>query len=121
MFRHRVNGTPSYYIPLIDAGAPESEDVVMIGRRNRQTKAPSGYFQFSSFEHLTISGYGEGDFVRLKDEQGHVWLGIADVRDDRSVFYRFRRGDGKVISGVSDGYGIVLRDERGQTWRGYVF
>lgn len=88
--------------------------------RQSQEQAPSGYFHFSNTQHRTISGFGEGNCVRLKDENGDIWRGMAEVRDDRSVFYRFRNGDGKVISGVSDGYGILLRDERGQTWRGYV-
>lgn len=90
-------------------------------RRTRLPQAPSGYFHFSNIQHRSISGFGEGNFVRLKDEKGMIWRGTAEVLEDRTVFYRFRNGDGKVISGVSDGYGILLRDERGQTWRGYVF
>jgi hypothetical protein len=91
-------------------------------RRVRQSyAAPCGYFHFSDSQHRSISGFGDGDCVRLKDDKGDVWRGTAEVRDDRSVFYRFRNGSGKVISGVSDGYGILLRDERGQMWRGYVF
>ena len=89
-------------------------------RKLRQIQAPSGYFQFSNIQHRTISGFGDGNDVRLKDENGDQWRGTAEVRDDRSVFYRFRNDKGKVISGFSDGYGILLRDERGQTWRGYV-
>jgi hypothetical protein len=90
-------------------------------RRTRQHQPPSGYFQFGNSQHRTISGYGEGSYVRLKDEFGKVWRGTAEVLEDRTVFYRFRSDAGKVISGVSDGYGILLRDERGQIWRGYVF
>ncbi len=90
-------------------------------RRTKQLQAPSGFFSFSNSQHRTISGYGDGGYVRLKDDQGNIWRGTAETREDRSVFYRFRNDAGKVISGVLDGYGILLRDERGQIWRGYVF
>lgn len=90
-------------------------------RRARQVHAPSGFFHFSNINQRSISGYGDGSYVRLKDENGDVWRGTAEVLEDRTVSYRFRNGSGKTISGVSDGYGILLRDERGQTWRGYVF
>lgn len=90
-------------------------------RRVRQAQVPSGYFHFSNTQHRSISGFGEGNYVRLKDENGDIWRGTAEMLDDRSVLYRFRNGTGKTISGVSDGYGILLRDERGQIWRGYVF
>ena len=90
-------------------------------RRIRQNQTHSGYFSFSNSQHRTISGFGEGNYVQLKDDKGDVWRGTAEVLDDRSVAYRFRNGVGKTISGTSDGYGILLRDERGQIWRGYVF
>lgn len=117
-----MNCDLSYYISLIASHAVLSDDQFMIRRRRtREAQAPSGYFHFSNSQQASISGYGEGDFVRLKDEKGTIWRGSAEVRDDHSIYYRFRSGDGKVISGVSDGYGILLRDERGQSWRGYVF
>lgn len=84
-------------------------------------QAPSGFFQFQSQGKSSVSGFGTADYVRLKDDQGNVWRGAAEVMDDESIFYRFRNVDGKTISGRSDGYGILLRDERGQIWRGYVY
>lgn len=91
-------------------------------RRQRLSQGPSGFFHFTNSQHRSsISGFGEGNYVRLKDEYGRVWRGTAEVLEDHTVFYRFRSDAGKVISGVSDGYGILLRDERGQIWRGYVF
>ncbi len=86
---------------------------MLLRRRIRQAKVPSGYLHFSNLQHRIISGFGEGSDVRLRDENGDTWRGTAEVRDDRSVFYRFRNDNGKVISGASDGYGILLRDERG--------
>lgn len=68
-----------------------------------------------------MEGFGDGDYVRLRDEFGNVWRGQAEVQDDDSVRYRFRDEKGRTISGASDRYGITLRDERGVTWRGYVY
>jgi hypothetical protein len=68
-----------------------------------------------------MAGFGDGDYIRLRDEFGGVWRGTADVQDDEIVRYRFRNDAGRTITGVSDRYGITLRDDRGVTWRGYVF
>jgi hypothetical protein len=65
-------------------------------------------------------GYGEGDFVRLRDEFGNVWNGVAEPQGDNVVRFRFRDEKGKSITGISDSFGIVLRDEKGNTWRGFV-
>jgi hypothetical protein len=65
-------------------------------------------------------GYGEGDFVRLRDEYGNVWNGVAEPQGDNIFRYRFRDANGKSITGISDSLGIVLRDEKGNTWRGFV-
>jgi len=89
-------------------------------RRRKTRLAPTGFFNIQN-QTQRISGFGSGDFVRLKDEQGELWRGTAELLDDNTIFYRFRNSAGRVISGASDGYGIRLRDERGQVWRGYVF
>jgi hypothetical protein len=71
-------------------------------------------------QQRTLTGFGD-EYVRLRDESGHIWHGSAEVRDDETVFYRFRDDSGRVISGVYDGSGITLRDNRGKSWRGYIF
>lgn len=65
-------------------------------------------------------GFGEGDFIRLRDEYGNVWNGMAEEQGDNIVRYRFRDAAGKSITGISDSFGIVLRDDKGNTWRGFV-
>jgi len=65
-------------------------------------------------------GYGDGDFVRLRDEFGTIWNGRADIQDEDIIRYSFRDATGKSITGISDSHGIVLRDEKGNTWRGFV-
>ncbi|MFN7919593.1 MAG: hypothetical protein U0Q16_05825 [Bryobacteraceae bacterium] len=89
--------------------------------RRRRRHAPTGFFHFSSTQYRSVSGFGDGEHIRLKDEQGNVWRGTAEVLEDNTVRYRFRNAEGRTISGVADGYGILLRDDRGQVWRGYVY
>lgn len=89
--------------------------------RTRSSRSVGGFFHVQSPQGKSISGFGDTSYVRLKDEDGNLWRGSAEILDDRSVHYRFRNGQGKVISGLSDGYGILLRDERGKVWRGYVY
>lgn len=95
----------------------------MLRRRTRiRGKVFSGFSRFAGAQSTRLSaGFEDGNYVRLKDEQGNVWRGTAEVLEDNSVHYRFRNVDGKVISGMSDGYGMLLRDERGKIWRGYIF
>ena len=94
----------------------------MIYRRKRSYSAtPSGFYRFENTRSRNgMTGYGDGDFVRLRDEHGNVWNGMAIAQDDSIVRYTFRDAAGKSISGISDSFGIVLRDGKGNTWRGFV-
>ncbi len=67
-----------------------------------------------------MCGYGDGDFVRLRDEFGTVWRGQAEATDEKTIRFIFRDGNGNRISGISDSYGVTLRDEKGNTWRGFI-
>ena len=67
-----------------------------------------------------MCGFGDGDFVRLRDEYGTEWRGHAESTEDKTIRFIFRDTDGNRISGISDSYGVTLRDERGNTWRGYI-
>jgi hypothetical protein len=84
-------------------------------------RVPNGFYRFESIHQRSVGGFGDGDFIRLRDENGNVWRGQADVQDDETIRYRFRDSNGKTISGISDRFGILLRDEKGNTWRGYVY
>jgi hypothetical protein len=77
--------------------------------------------RFRSSDQGTIHGYGEGEYIRLRDEFGHIWVGGATRDDDsHAVRYRFRDDNGRSITGVSDSHGVLLRDDKGKTWRGFV-
>jgi hypothetical protein len=93
----------------------------MIYRRGtKASKLPGGYFRFRASDRTNVHGYGEGDYIRMRDEFGNVWVGSATRDNDDVVRYRFRDPKGKYITGVSDTYGVTLRDEKGNTWRGFV-
>jgi hypothetical protein len=79
-----------------------------------------GFYQLEG-PGRAMHGFGEGDFVRLRDDRGNLWHGTVDVSGDDSVRYRFKDERGNSISGVSDSMGILLRDDKGNTWRGYIF
>jgi hypothetical protein len=67
-----------------------------------------------------VHGYGEGDYIRMRDEFGNVWIGSATRDHDNIIRFRFRDHNGHYATGVSDSYGVLLRDDKGQTWRGFV-
>jgi len=93
----------------------------MIYRRRRlRSRVPGGFYRFENRLQRSVSGFGDGDFIRLRDEFGNVWRGQAESQGDHTVRYRFRDSEGNVISGISDHFGILLRDEHGNIWRGYV-
>lgn len=94
----------------------------MIYRKRRSYgSTPSGSYRFENTRTRSgMVGYGDGDFVRLRDEYGTVWNGMANAQGDNIVRYSFRDATGRSITGISDSFGIVLRDEKGNTWRGFV-
>jgi hypothetical protein len=93
----------------------------MIYRRNQVRKiSPGGFLRFQSVHNQSVYGFGDGDYIRLRDEFGQVWRGCAEREQDNTIRYRFRDEKGKSISGISDSYGIILRDEKGNSWRGFV-
>jgi len=92
----------------------------MIYRRRRGGKRlPAGFYHLQS-DGSAMSGFGDGDSIRLRDENGHVWQGSIDVNGDDSLRYRFRDDNGNDISGYADDFGVLLRDGKGRTWRGYI-
>lgn len=94
----------------------------MIYKKHRaHTSAPGGFFRLEQ-EHTKIQmhGFGFGEHIRLRDEQGNVWRGTAERASDNSVMYTFRNSKGQIITGIADGVGIVLRDSKGKTWRGFI-
>ena len=83
---------------------------------------PGGFYQLESASSpQRMYGFGEGEFVRLRDEHGDTWQGAVEMQTESTMRYRFRNSKGRSISGLSDSNGILLRDERGNTWRGFVF
>ena len=93
----------------------------MIYKKARhKTHAPGGFFRFENDSKDAIQGFGEGDYIQLKDEFGTTWRGSAQRQDDNTIVYHFRDDKGRHITGVSDSNGVVLRDGKGNTWRGFV-
>jgi len=93
---------------------------MIIKSRRTSSSAKSGYYRIQGDGNQVLHGFGDGEFIRLRDEKGREWRGVAEVFESM-VRFRFRDADGRHISGVSEnGSGIVLRDEKGNTWRGFV-
>ena len=94
---------------------------MIFGKRRKSSSVQSGHYHFENPQsRSSLTGHGDGDFIRLRDEFGNVWTGSAERQGRDMIQYRFRDAKGKTISGISDSYGIVLRDDKGNSWRGYV-
>lgn len=89
-------------------------------RRRHRGSARAGFFRFESNQRKQLSGFGDGELIRLRDEHGNVWQGHVEDQADDAAHFIFRDHEGQRISGISDRYGVTLRDERGNTWRGYI-
>lgn len=89
-------------------------------RRSAYATIPGGFFRFQNASKSTVYGFGEGDYIRLRDEFGNVWRGVAERDSDNLIRYRFKDDKGRSITGISDSYGVIMRDEKGKTWRGFV-
>jgi hypothetical protein len=94
---------------------------IMSITRGRRSREPGGFFHLQEEKTKTrVSGYGHGDYIKLQDEYGNIWLGSAETIADNSTVYRFRDSAGKTLTGISSGLVLTLRDEKGNTWRGAV-
>ena len=93
--------------------------IMLYGRKRSSLPAGFYHMQSAAAPH-SMYGFGDGEFVRLRDENGETWHGTVEAQTEDMVRYRFRDRKGRSLSGVSDGNGILLRDERGNTWRGFV-
>jgi hypothetical protein len=94
---------------------------VIYKRKRVYSRLPSGFFSFEQeTSKARMHGFGSGDCIPLKDENGQTWRGSAEKSADGSFRYTFRNSAGKVLSGLADGHGITLRDEKGKTWRGFI-
>lgn len=104
----------------VDFGPSDSNHVY--GRKRRKTSVQGGFYRFESMKtKCSMQGTGFGEFIRLRDEFGNVWRGMAELQDDDTIRYRFRDANGRTISGISDStYGVLLRDDKGNVWRGFV-
>ena len=88
-------------------------------RRRSNRQVAFGIYRFHNANHGSLAGYGDGDFIRLRDEKGQDWQGSAERHGD-CVRFSFRDGKGRYATGVGDSYGVVLRDDKGNIWRGFV-
>jgi hypothetical protein len=89
-------------------------------RKRKRSLIRGGQYRLECGSGGILSGFGDGDFIRLRDEFGTEWHGSAEKQYDESVRFRFRDSEGHYATGVGDNFGITLRDDRGRTWRGFV-
>lgn len=89
-------------------------------RRLCASPVTGGHYTFQRPGGKALTGFGDGEFIHLRDEHGNTWRGHAERLSDSTVMYRFRDPEGNALMGVSDQYGITLRDDHGNAWRGFV-
>ena len=89
-------------------------------RRKLRNSVQSGFYRFEGGRNRSVCGFGDSDYIRLRDELGNLWRGSAEKQADGTTRYSFRDSEGNIINGISDRSGIVLRDEHGNTWRGFI-
>ena len=89
-------------------------------RKRKRALIRGGMFRLECQGGGVLSGFGDGDFIRLRDEFGNEWAGAAERQYDDSIRFRFRDAKGNYATGVGDNFGITMRDDLGRTWRGFV-
>jgi hypothetical protein len=77
-------------------------------------------YRFEAGSRGKLFGHGDGDFIRLRDEHGNEWRGMAEYLNEDVVRYRFRDAHGNYATGITDREGIILRDDKGNIWRGFA-
>jgi hypothetical protein len=86
----------------------------------KRRSSGGGFYHLQNARGWTLQGFGDGDFIRLRDQSGNVWRGRMERQPDQTVRYYFRDREGKSATGITDHGGIILRDEDGNTWRGFL-
>lgn len=92
----------------------------MYTRRQSRNRSVNGTYRLEGPGRSYMNGYADGDFVRLRDNNGMEWTGVAEREADGSIRFRLRNSNGDHASGISDGIGVTLRDEQGRNWRGVI-
>ena len=54
---------------------------MIIKRRRGTTGAKTGYYRIQGAGNQFLHGFGDGDFIRLRDEFGREWRGVAETFD----------------------------------------
>lgn len=95
---------------------------MLYGKRRKFSSrtGKAGYYRIESPNRPVMQGFGDGEYIRLRDEFGREWKGVAEPYDQDLVRFRFTDDQGNMVSGISDRHGIVLRDAKGKTWRGFA-
>lgn len=92
-----------------------------LGNRGRRGCAAFGYraFRIENHKREVLSGFGDGDFIRLRDGAGNEWQGSAEQHGD-TIRLQFRDGRGHYATGIASNMGVMLKDDQGHIWRGYL-
>jgi hypothetical protein len=69
---------------------------------------------------MRATGFGIDGYVRIKDETGNVWSGLAETNSDDVVTYHLTDSHGRRMTGVENGASMIFRDDLGRTWKGVV-
>ena len=97
-----------------------NNQVLIYGRKRQRRGLRNRQYRLEGKNRVQMSGANDGDFVRLRDEFGRVWMGQIDRLADDTFRLLLRDADGNHASGLADQCGVVLRDASGTTWRGIV-
>jgi hypothetical protein len=94
---------------------------MIYAKTRKRQQLPGGFFHLEEERTKTrVFGYGHGDYIKLKDEYGNVWLGSAVRNADNSIVYRFRDPKGNALQGISSGGTVTLRADNGTIWKGFI-
>jgi hypothetical protein len=87
--------------------------------RRRRNHLGFRTYRFENDQRSVLSGFGDGDFIRLRDDQGNEWQGSAQRNGDY-IRLQFRDQRGRYATGFADTMGVTLKDDLGNVWRGFV-
>ena len=70
---------------------------MLYGRKRSSLPAGFYHMQSAAAPH-SMYGFGDGEFVRLRDESGEIWQGTVEAQTEDMVRYRFRDRKGRYVS-----------------------
>lgn len=89
-------------------------------RRASRSRGRTDFRLEEERSRVRATGFGMDGYIRVKDETGNVWSGLAEDEPGDVVRFHLTDSHGRRVTGIASGATMLFRDDLGRTWKGFV-